>query len=172
MKDKPEKPDLPPPRIKRRKYNKRLTSEEHARRAGAKVPARNNRLSEGKAPKNFSNNHLDLTLFDMYILEWLTSHFINLGYAPTLKEIQEHYGFPSKKLVLNKLEKLESCGFISIDDKVERGIRINSFPKPEDLASQRLKQWLIEAVNLLKKHSDISNPDVQKFISKADIFAF
>jgi SOS-response transcriptional repressor LexA len=119
----------------------------------------------------FSNEHKEISEFDIYVLDWIKAYIVSNGFPPTLDEIKDHYGFSSKKMVLMKLKKLQEWGFIQTVPNTPRGIRIFDFPM-DDVGSHRIKQWLIEGIILMNRYMDVSIPEVKTYLDKVDIFAY
>jgi len=68
-------------------------------------------------------------------LDFISSHWLEKGYAPSYDEIKEALGAKSKSSVAALVSKLEERGYIQRMPNLARSIRLVAAPLPPELPS-------------------------------------
>lgn len=124
-----------------------------------------------KPPININMTGFDLMEKDLEVFKWIQRYIVSMGYPPSVQDISQHFVLGSKRMAFIILGRLQAYGFLDIDKGVTRGIRIHNFPDPDELGVAKLKQWLSEATEFLRKYEG-SDPNVSKFLHKISVIVF
>ena len=68
-----------------------------------------------------------LTKRQAQILEYITSHIENNNYAPSYREIGEHFSLSSTATVAEHIESLKQKGYLFQEENTARSLRVNPF---------------------------------------------
>lgn len=76
-----------------------------------------------------------LTKRQAQILEYITQHIENHNYAPSYREIGQHFGLSSTATVAEHIESLKGKGYLTHEENAARSIQLNPFAKAAEEAS-------------------------------------
>jgi repressor LexA len=73
-----------------------------------------------------------LTKRQAQILEYITQHIENHNYAPSYREIGQHFNLSSTATVAEHIESLKTKGYLMHEENAARSIQINPFAKANE----------------------------------------
>lgn len=73
-----------------------------------------------------------LTKRQAQILEYITQHIENHNYAPSYREIGQHFGLSSTATVAEHIESLKAKGYLMHEENAARSIQVNPFAKASE----------------------------------------
>jgi len=66
-----------------------------------------------------------LTKRQAQILQYITGHIAEHGYAPSYREIGKHFGLSSTATIAEHIESLKAKGYLSHEENLARSIQVN-----------------------------------------------
>ena len=72
-----------------------------------------------------------LTKRQAEILEYVTQHIASHNYAPSYREIGEHFGLSSTATIAEHVESLKSKGYLSHEENLARSLQPTAISQPE-----------------------------------------
>lgn len=73
-----------------------------------------------------------LTKRQAQILEYITQHIENHNYAPSYREIGQHFGLSSTATVAEHIESLKAKGYLMHEENAARSIQVNPFARASE----------------------------------------
>jgi repressor LexA len=67
-----------------------------------------------------------LTKRQAQILQYITEHITDHGYAPSYREIGQHFGLSSTATIAEHIESLKAKGYLSHEENLARSIQVNA----------------------------------------------
>lgn len=65
-----------------------------------------------------------LTNRQLEVLQFIEGYIARVGWPPSLRDIKRHFGFVSNMAPVDHLRALEAKGFVAVEPKTARGIRV------------------------------------------------
>jgi repressor LexA len=73
-----------------------------------------------------------LTKRQAQILEYITAYIADHNYAPSYREIGQHFGLSSTATIAEHIESLKQKGYLSHEENLARSIQVNAPVLPEE----------------------------------------
>lgn len=114
-----------------------------------------------------------LTKRQAQILEFVTQHIAENNYAPSYREIGEHFGLSSTATIAEHIEALKTKGYLSHEDNLARSLQPMAVAKQETEQSEYLIPLLgtIAAGKPIQAVPTSETIDIPKDMMGANVFA-